>query len=126
VLRLIDIVLILLFGFISISHFDSSVSVQLPEAGHMPRLQAEFQNLAVVSLNEAGAFVCGPERHQVADATELRDWLAGEQAAGATQVRLRADRGRPSSEVALLQELCGELDLGLSLEIIRRAEEIRP
>ena len=125
-LRLIDIVLILLFGFISISHFDRGVEVELPKAGHLPRLQAEFEGLALVALDADGTFVCGLERHVADGEDDLRAWLAAEQLAGATQVRLRADRGRPASDVARMQRLCGELGLGLTLEIARRPEEERP
>ncbi|MDP2361006.1 MAG: hypothetical protein Q8O14_09665 [bacterium] len=125
-LRLIDIVLILLFGFISISHFDRGLEVDLPRAGHLPRLQADFENLVLISLDEAGGIVCGMERRPAAGEEELRAWLAGEKAAGAVQVRLRADRARPSAEVALVRDLCAELDLGLTLEVIRQREEERP
>lgn len=122
-LRFVDIVLILLFGFISISHFDRAVQVDLPTAGHMPRLQAEFQNLAVVSIQADGSFVCGTDQRKAADLETLRAWLAAERESGTTMVRLRADRLRPSADVALLQGLCSELEMGLTLEIIRRQEE---
>lgn len=125
-IRLIDIVLILLFGFISISHFDRAVEVDLPNAGHLPRLQAEFQDLAVVSILGDGTFICGMDRRRVADSEALAGWLAAERDAGAKIVRLRADRSRPSSEVAMLQQICGELGMGLTLEIVRRQEEITP
>lgn len=125
-LRLIDIVLILLFGFISISHFDRGMEVELPVAGHLPRLQAEFEGLALVGLDASGAYVCGQERLVVESGEDLRAWLMGERDAGAVQVRLRAHRGRPSAEVARLQRICTELELGLTLEVVRRPEEERP
>lgn len=126
-LRLIDIVLILLFGFISISHFDRSLTVDLPRAGHLPRLQPDFTRQAVVAVTAEGAIVCGMDRLRMAGTEDLRDWLAAEQAAGAVQVRLRTDRARPAAEVALVQDLCLELDMGLTLELIReRREEAAP
>lgn len=125
-LRLIDIVLILLFGFISISHFDRGLEVELPRAGHLPRLQAEFEGLALVALDADGSYVCGQERRVAEDEDGLRAWLDAEKTAGATQVRLRADRGRPAADVARVQRLCTELGLGLTLEITRRPEEERP
>lgn len=117
-LRLIDIVLILLFGFISISHIDRSIAVELPQAEFMPRIAPDFENWAVVTVDEHGTWICGFDRTRISGVAELSQWMASEQRNGVTHVRLRVDRNRPSSEVALLQGVCEELDMALALEVI--------
>lgn len=115
-LRLIDIVLILLFGFISISHVDRAWEVDLPQASFVPDLPPDFEDWVVVAVADDG-YVCGAERVRLPDAEALRAWLGLEAAAGATHVRLRADRDRESRSVAQVTQLCEELELDLALEI---------
>lgn len=115
-LRLIDIVLILLFGFISISHVDRAWEVDLPQASFVPELPPDFEDWVVVAVADEG-FVCGAERLRLPNEIALGAWLAREAAAGATHVRLRADREHESRIVSSVAALCEGLDLDLALEI---------
>ena len=115
-LRLIDIVLILLFGFISISHVDRAWEVDLPQASFVPELPPDFEDWVVVAVAGEG-FVCGAERVRLPDADALRLWLEREAAAGANHVRLRVDRDRESRSVAIVSGVCEALRLDLALEI---------
>jgi biopolymer transport protein ExbD len=124
VLRLIDIVLILLFGFISISHIDRSIAVELPQASYLPELPPDFENWAVVAVDESGAWICGFGKLVMQDPAGLENWLLGEKEAGVTHVRLRMEKTRPSAEVAQLKSLCEKLDLALALEVLVNRESV--
>lgn len=117
-LRLIDIVLILLFGFISISHIDRSVAVELPKAEFLPRQVPDFENWAVLTVDSGGGWICGFEKSRVTQPAELEAWLRQEQEAGVRHLRLRLDRQRPAADVALVQRLCEELDMALAIEVL--------
>ena len=66
-LRLIDIVLILLFGFISISHIDRSVAVELPKAEFLPRQVPDFENWAVLTVDSGGGWILAVAREKTSD-----------------------------------------------------------
>jgi biopolymer transport protein ExbD len=122
-LRLIDIVLILLFGFISISHVDRAWEVDLPRASFIPDLPPDFEDWIIVAVDGEG-YVCGAERLRLPDGEALGRWLEGEAAAGASHVRLRADRQAPGRSVAQVTELCRRAGLNLALEVTLETTEL--
>ena len=123
-IRLIDIVLILLFGFISISHIDRAIEMRLPHAEYLPLVPPDFEDWTVVGALQNGGFVCGVDKIELAGLEELRAYLVQAQAELRGRVRLRVDLDLPGAYIARVLELCGELEIPVALEVIRdRPEE---
>ncbi len=123
-LRLIDIVLILLFGFISISHIDRAIEMQLPHAEYLPLVPPDFEDWTVVGALHDGGFVCGVDKIELADDEALREYLSRAKAEQRGRVRLRVDLDLPGAYIARVLELCGDLEIPVALEVIRDRPEV--
>ncbi len=122
-IRLIDIVLILLFGFISISHVDRSIERDLPRAAYLPAVPPDFEDWIVVGIMPEGGFICGSDRVEADNAAGLREVLAGFMAQGSERVRLRVDRDQPGAGVAAVLNVCRGLELPVALEVVLERPE---
>ena len=97
VVRFVDVVLILLFGFISISSVRST-QVELPRSTEAPIPPPELEEIVFVSIRSDGTYLVDDERSAIRGPDQLYRFLAGEvEKLGdvPAKVRIRANYDTP-------------------------------
>lgn len=120
VVRFVDVVLILLFGFISISSVRAS-EIDLAESTETPAPVPDAEAVVFVGIRADGTFLIEDERTEVRGANALLSFLRLEQqAAGSAplRVRIRAAHDAPMGFLVDAARVCDELGLPKSLEVL--------
>jgi biopolymer transport protein ExbD len=119
VVRFVDVVLILLFGFISISSVRAT-EVDLPTSTEAPAPPPEVEEVLFIAIRADGTYLVDEERVEVRGARALLGWL-GPAAAGLgdepVKVRIRASRDAPMRYLVDAARVCDELGLPKALEV---------
>jgi biopolymer transport protein ExbD len=118
-LRFVDIVLILLFGFICISSIKPS-SVQPPESTEAPYKNIDPSQIVFVSIQNDGAFLVDDERRTLRTPAQLRAFLRQKRdALGRTEMkaRLRSSRTAPIYYLMQAAKICKQLGIPKSIEV---------
>ena len=137
IIRLVDVVLIVLFGFLMISKIQQQVDIPLPHSkGDNPVVQADKQVLDVF-IRQDGRIQCGwlDSKYQVtmplsnADAgvararyDELKDLIAEANPHG-LPVAIQAEYDSPTQFTVDLLDICKDLGLQKSLTCFKLAED---
>lgn len=126
ILRLIDVVLILLFGFISISEVSHRSKIQLPKSTETPTTPPDKETIIVVGVSPKGAFLVNNESSLLSSAQELRDFLTLEKqkavkAKARLKVRVRPNWNTPVEHAMTVAAICDQLQLPKGLDV-RRAQ----
>lgn len=119
VVRFVDVVLILLFGFISISSVRAT-EVELATSTETPAPPPELEEIVFVGIRQDGTYLLDDERLEVRGARELLVALAGQaEALGDVplKVRIRASREAPMRYLVDAARVCDELGLPKALEV---------
>ena len=120
VVRFVDVVLILLFGFISISSVRAT-EVELPESTETPAPPPDFEEIVFVSIRPDGTYLVDDERTEVRGARALLGWLAAEldqMGDDPVKVRIRASRTTPMRYLVDAARVCDELGVPKALEVL--------
>jgi biopolymer transport protein ExbD len=126
-LRLIDIVLILLFGFISISEVSHRSKIQLAKSTETPPTPPDNETIIVVGVSPKGAYLVDNESLLLSTAQELRDYLMYEKLKAAEtntrlKVRVRPNWNTPIEHAMAVAAICDQLQLPKGLDV-RRAKK---
>ena len=119
VVRFVDVVLILLFGFISISSVRAS-EIDLPESTETPAPPPATEDVIFVGIRSDGTYLVDDERAEVRRARELLRFLDSELARvgdGPVKVRIRASRDTPMRYLVDAARVCDELGVDKALEV---------
>jgi biopolymer transport protein ExbD len=119
VVRFVDVVLILLFGFISISSVRTT-EIALPESTETPAPPPEFEEVVFVGIRPDGTYLVADERVEVVGVRPLFSWLSGElERIGddPVKVRIRASGTTPMRYLVDAARVCDELGVAKSLEV---------
>ena len=119
VVRFVDVVLILLFGFISISSVRAT-EVELATSTEVPSPPPEVEEVVFVSIRADGTYLLDDERLEVRGARELLVALSsevGEVGDAPVKVRIRASRDAPMRYLVDAARVCDELGLPKALEV---------
>ncbi|RJP82329.1 MAG: hypothetical protein C4524_00840 [Candidatus Zixiibacteriota bacterium] len=125
ILRLVDVTLIVLFGFMCISKIESQKKVELPQSREIEQTPLDTLEAAAVTIDAAGHyFIQGRYLPTSRDQVELFLNRYHQRFAHTTglRVRLRADRSAPMASVKWLAEVCDRLELERSLEVVRKED----
>lgn len=120
VVRFVDVVLILLFGFISISSI-SETELELPRSTEAPLPPAEVDEVIFVGIRGDGTFLLDDESVEVREPARLRAHLdAAARALGdlPIRVRIRASFDTPMAFLMEVGRICDELGLSRSFEVL--------
>lgn len=126
ILRLIDIVLILLFGFISISEVSQRSRVRLAESTETPQSPPDQEAIIVVGISPEGSYLVGNESNALTSLQELQDYLLGEkrkavQTNKSVRVRVRPNWNTPIEHAMMVAAVCDQLQLAKGLDVRRIA-----
>jgi biopolymer transport protein ExbD len=119
VVRFVDVVLILLFGFISISSVRVT-EIELPESTETPPPAPEAEEVLFVGIRPDGTYLVDEEREEIQGAANLLRFVASQlEAVGdrPLKVRIRASHDTPMRFLIDAARVCDELGLPRALEV---------
>ena len=121
IIRLIDIVLLVLFGFISVSNLDDQTKVELPRSEEIPRAELETKDRVTISVDVMGEYYLqGSFKPSSLD--EVAQYLDDEKETwGSREMRIliRSDSGTPMASIKALVKLCSERGMDASFVVIK-------
>ncbi len=123
VIRLIDVVLILLFGFISISEISSRSALELPKSTQMAYVYPDKEDLLVIGITPSGRFLVEDETKVIDEFSSLRAYIEDKKAANLenkieTRVRIRSNWNTPIKYTLAVANLCDELQIPKGVDVI--------
>ena len=119
VVRFVDVVLILLFGFISISSVQET-EVELPQSTETPAPPPEAEEVIFVGIRSDGTYLVDEERLEIRGANGLLRFVATElQRIGdrPVKVRIRASHDTPMGYLVDAARVCDELGVAKAMEV---------
>jgi biopolymer transport protein ExbD len=124
IMRLIDIVLLLLFGFISISQLNRKSLIALPKSAAVPPAVPDREEVVFVGVMPDGTFLVENETRSIVEPRVLQVYLRQTQTKLAAQktrmrVRIRANWDVPMAHVFRAVASCETLKLPTGLDVIR-------
>lgn len=125
IVRFVDVVLILLFGFISISSIRET-EVTLPQSSETPPSAPDLEEIVFVGIRGDGTYLVDNERRQVQGWQALHQVLARQLAAlGDTpvRVRIRASHDAPMRFLIEAAQVCDALGVPKAFEVQLRSGE---
>lgn len=119
ILRFVDVVLILLFGFISISSIKPS-EINPPESTEAPSLPPSLEEEVFVGVRKDGTFTVDGGAQTITSIAALRTYLSSKRAkyeGVPVKVRLRASRVAPMRYLIQAASICDDLGIHKSIEV---------
>lgn len=119
VVRLVDVVLILLFGFISISNARDS-ALDLVESEELGPTIVDNYEIIFMGVMDDGRYYLEKRRAYLDSINEVRTYLLQEKRLRSDtplKVRIRASKNAPVQQVFTLSELCKEVEIEHTLEV---------
>ncbi len=123
-LRLIDVVLILLFGFISISEVSDKSEVVLPTSSMTPVTPPDREELLVVAISESGDYLVEHEQRRLETPKALYNYLLqmrneARTRGSAVRVRVRPHKSTPIKYTMAVAAICDNLSVPKGLDVRR-------
>lgn len=124
IIRLIDLVFILLFGFIVISQIDATKELQPAESTEAASFDNDSTRVIIVGVRKDGVFPINDGSLMFSDSTGLQQYLA-EQASLAQQtgkplgIRIRANFDTPVHYSLMAAQICSNLGLPKGLDVVK-------
>ncbi len=119
ILRFVDIVLILLFGMISVSRIDPS-DIQPPESTETPNKPIVRERVLFVGVQTNGTLQVGEENRTLHSLPELTGFLRekiDQFGRPSLKVRVRSSHRAPMQYLMQVAALCDEMGLRKSIEV---------
>ncbi|MDZ4702248.1 MAG: biopolymer transporter ExbD [Rhodothermales bacterium] len=119
IMRFVDVVLIMLFGFITISNLQDS-EVALPESGETDLHPMDTEEVEFIGILPDGTFLIEDEQTLISSVEALRGFLAQRRAAAGVaslKIRIRSSWDAPVHYALDVAALCDELGLQKSIEV---------
>ncbi len=123
-IRLIDVVFILLFGFIAISEVTDRSKIELPKSENTPKTPPDREKLLIVGVADDGSYLVDNEMVRLTSPKELYNYLAtkkekaGGDAAGLL-VRVRPNWNTPIKYTMLVASICDKLNIVKGMDVKR-------
>jgi len=123
VIRLIDVVLILLFGFISISEISSKSLIHLPKSKQMVYSLPDREDLIIIGITPEGKFLVEDESEIIADFNALKYYIVLKHAENLknnvdTRVRIRSNWNTPIKYTLAVANVCDMLQIPKGMDVI--------
>lgn len=118
-LRFVDVVLILLFGFIVISDIDEDSQIILPSSTETEQSEPELHDVIFIGITNEGLYFDERENISFATSNDLRDYIRrhknrfGEDA----KVRIRANYNTEARHTIEAAKICDEIGIKKSIDV---------
>lgn len=119
IMRFVDVVLILLFGFISIAEIKQS-EIELPKSTEIPQMPMDTEEVVFVGVRADGTFLVDEETREIRSYAALRAYLVEQRdrfAGVPVKVKLRCAFDAPVRYAMAAAQLCDQLGLRKALEV---------
>jgi len=119
IVRFVDVVLILLFGFISISSIRET-EVELPTSTETPPAPPERQEIIFVGITSDGSYLVRDEQLRLEGPAALYRFLSDyvDDAEAPVKVRLRASHDTPMRFLVEASRVCDALGVDRAFEVL--------
>jgi len=122
ILRLIDVVLILLFGFISISEISRQSQIELPESEEIPLSNPDKEAILIVGITQDGRYLIEDEAQNMTNVKVLKKYIENKQHEFAKKnteirVRIRSNYNAPVKYAIILANICDALKIPKSIDV---------
>jgi len=123
-LRLIDVVFILLFGFIAVSQIGSSASIEPPKSTEAMETAPEEEHTVIVGVTKEGTYPVDAGNLIFNNLSQLRQYItqkARQAEISGTQlgVRIRANWDSPVEYGLAVAKLCRDMGLAKGLDVVK-------
>ena len=127
VIRLIDVVLILLFGFISISEISSKSLIDLPKSSQTNYSLPDKENLLIIGITPDGQYLIENENEIISSFISLRFYIENKNEENIqnkieTRVRIRSNWDTPIKHTIALANLCDHLRIPKGIDVVLQAK----
>lgn len=121
-IRLIDVVFILLFGFISISEISQKSKIELPESSETPPSNPDKEEVIFLGIDAGGTYLIESEAVQLAGPSDLLNYLAGKTSAANERgdifrVRIRSNWDTPVKYTMAAADICDHLGIQKGIDV---------
>ena len=127
VIRLIDVVLILLFGFISISEISSKSLVNLPKSSQTNYSLPDKENLLIIGITTDGMYLIENEDELISNFSALKFYIVSKNDENIlnnieTRVRIRSNWDTPIKYTLALANLCDYLGIPKGIDVVLKSQ----
>jgi len=124
-IRLIDVVFILLFGFISISQVTHKSQIDLPKSTETPNSYPDPEEIVFIGIIPSGIYLVENETRSIDDLQVLVYYLRNkknelEQNGARIRVRLRAAWNTPIKHIMTAADVCDNLGIQKGIDVEKR------
>jgi biopolymer transport protein ExbD len=121
-LRLIDVVFILLFGFISISEINQKSKIELPQSSEIPPSNPDKDEVIFLGIEASGAYLVESEELQLTGITDLWHYLqqktqAANERGEMFRVRIRSNWDTPVKYTMAAADICDHLNIPKGIDV---------
>ncbi len=125
IIRLIDVVLILLFGFIAISEISKKSKIKLAESTSVPATAPDRESVVYIGVLPDGRYLIDDERRSVRSLNALAQYLRNERIRlnrknSRMRVRVRSNHDAKIEYVFAAVRLCQNQNVPVGLEVIKK------
>lgn len=122
ILRLIDVVLILLFGFISISEISRQTQIELPKCKDIPLSNPDKEAILIVGITEDGRYLVEDETQYTTNTKVLMRYIEDKRKEfhkknTKMKVRIRSNYNAPVRYAIKLACICDLLKIPKSVDV---------
>jgi len=123
VIRLIDVVLILLFGFISISEISSKSLIHLPKSKQMSYSLPDKEDLLIIGITSEGTFLVEEESEVIEDFNALKYYIVTKYQENLknkveTRIRIRSNWNTPIKYTIAVANVCDMLHIPKGMDVV--------
>ncbi len=122
IVRMIDIVMILLFGFICTAELSSQSKIELPVTVELPPSNPDAEIVVYVAVTREGNYLWADEKQGTADPAVLEGFLAAKKSELTRsrykmRVRIRANQDTPVRFVMQAAAICDRIDVLKTVDV---------
>lgn len=123
ILRLIDVVFILLFGFIAVSQIDTTAAIEPPKSTEAEAGTPDGRQTVIIGVTKEGAYLVDGGAQTLKNFNELNAYLTNqarqaEKAGAQIGVRIRANWDSPVEYGLSVATLCNNLAIPKGLDVV--------
>lgn len=118
-LRFVDVVLILLFGFIVISDLDEETRIILPESHETERAAPDMEVVVFISITSEGEYLNEAENLQFENLESLESYIQSKQnqLGNNLKVRIRANHDAQVRYAIAAAKICDRLNVKKAIDV---------
>jgi biopolymer transport protein ExbD len=118
-IRFVDVVLILLFGFIIISDVDEDSMIILPESTETPPQPPDFEDLVFIGIDEQGRYLVENESMLITDRAELERYILMQKYryGARLKIRIRSNYNTPVQYAIAAAQICDDHKITKAIDV---------